>query len=150
MQEAIGLALCVLLIIVVVDDLKAFTIRNATVLALVGLFVLKSVAIGGKGQFWEHAAFGGAIFGLLLLAYAAKLAGGGDVKLLSAAFLWFGLPCSAAFSIALVMTTLVYALLARIGFMPVAKKPSGRRHSVRAEHCGGLGADGILPVLTRM
>ena len=89
------------------------------------MFALKSIAVGGKGQFWGHAAFGGAVFGLLLLAYAAKLAGGGDVKLLSAAFLWFGLPCSAAFSIALVLTTLVYALLARIGLLPVRKSPRG-------------------------
>ncbi len=147
MHLAIGLALCVLLMIVVVDDLKYFTIRNATVLALVGLFAVKSVAARRNELLPGHLAFGGAVFCLLLLAYAANLAGGGDIKLLSAAFLWFGLPCSAAFSVALVVTTLAYSLIARMGSRADAQKPTGRCHSVRPGHCGGLGPDGILPLL---
>jgi Flp pilus assembly protein protease CpaA len=72
------------------------------------------------------------MFAVLLLMYVLMNArgrmGGGDVKLLGAAFLWLGIENAFAFSPFLIAFTLAYALLAKLGGVPrqmVAARTNG-------------------------
>ena len=123
----IRVALAAILIFVAFDDLRNFQIRNEAVAALVVLFLLKA-ALGGR--YWEafsHAVFAAAILGAFLFMYAKELLGGGDVKLLGAAFLWLGMDNSFLFSLFLLAFTIVYALLAKFGSVPTRTIAAGTK-----------------------
>jgi len=111
----IHIALAAILVYVILDDFRNLRIRNEAVAALIVLYVLKE-AIGGRyGEAVSHAAFAAVLFVLLLLFYARNLLGGGDVKLLVAAFLWLGIENSFLFSLLLLTFSVLYWLLAMLG-----------------------------------
>ncbi|MCI0466160.1 MAG: prepilin peptidase [Beijerinckiaceae bacterium] len=100
------------------DDLRNYRIRNEAVAALVVLYLLKIILLGQFAEASYHAIFAALMFLGLLAAYARGLLGGGDVKLLGAAFLWLGLDSSLLFSLFLIAFTLMYAALAKLGAVP--------------------------------
>ena len=67
------------------------------------------------------------MFALFFAMYAFGWMGGGDVKLLSVAFLWIGLDNALPFAFLLVAFTLAY--VAAVNFLPIAlpvKQAGGR------------------------
>jgi prepilin peptidase CpaA len=103
---------------VIFDDLRNLRIRNEAVAALTVLFLLRA-AVGGQYQeALRHAVFAAVMFAVFLLMYARGLLGGGDVKLLGAAFLWLGIEHSFVFLLFLLAFTILYALLAKLGAVP--------------------------------
>lgn len=115
-------ALAAILIFVILDDLRNYRIRNEAVAALTVLFLLRTALRGRYQEALSHVAFAAVMFAVLLLMYGLMNArgrmGGGDVKLLGAAFLWLGIEHSFDFSLFLIAFTLAYALLAKLGSVP--------------------------------
>ena len=72
-------------------DLKEFRIPNAIPLALMALFLIKATAMTEIAVWPGHLAAFGLTFALGLTAFAFGALGGGDVKLMTAIALWFGL-----------------------------------------------------------
>jgi prepilin peptidase CpaA len=117
----------IILIFVAFEDLRNFQIRNEAVVALVVLFLLRA-AIGGR--YWEafsHSAFAAVMFGVLLFMYSRGLLGGGDVKLLGAAFLWLGISQSFLFSLFFLAFTITYGLFAKLGLVPKRAVAAGTK-----------------------
>jgi prepilin peptidase CpaA len=119
MIEAVILAaVAALLTFVVVDDLRNLRIRNEAVVALALLFLFDTVLTGHYREGLAHAAFAAVMTSLILVFYAKGVMGGGDVKLLGVAFLWLGTEHSFVFSLLLLVFTLAYALLGKLGALP--------------------------------
>jgi prepilin peptidase CpaA len=121
-EALILVALAAILIFVILDDLRNYRIRNEAVAALAVLFLLRTALRGRYQEAMSHAAFAAVMFVVLLLMYVLMNArgrmGGGDVKLLGAAFLWLGIEHAFVFSLFLIAFTLAYALLAKLGGVP--------------------------------
>jgi Flp pilus assembly protein protease CpaA len=121
-EGLILVALAAILISVILDDLRNYRIRNEAVAALAVLFLLRTALRGRYQEALSHAAFAAVMFAVLLLMFVLMNArgrmGGGDVKLLGAAFLWLGIENSFEFSLFLLAFTLAYALLAKFGSVP--------------------------------
>jgi len=121
-EALIHFALAAILIFVIIDDLRNYRIQNEAVAALAVLFLLRTALRGCYQEALAHAAFAAVMFAVLLLMYVLMNArgrmGGGDVKLLGAAFLWLGIENSFVFLLFLIAFTLAYALLAKFGSVP--------------------------------
>lgn len=112
-----GLA-CVMLALIVVDDLRQFRIRNVGVLTLFALFVFACMVGSVEGSWLWHTIFASAVLVTLLGAFSLRLLGAGDVKLLSAASLWIGPEGAMMFAVALLLSTILYCLGAIANLLP--------------------------------
>jgi prepilin peptidase CpaA len=82
-------------------------------------------------------------FALLMLAggayaYSLQQIGGGDLKLLTVAFLWTGPWLAAPFVILLLAFTLVYYFAARLGFAAARRTSAGLRIPLAPSLAGAL------------
>jgi prepilin peptidase CpaA len=103
-------------------DLKHYKISNELILALA---VLYFVHAGGTGQWMSiprNGSFAIAIFVVLLWFYSRDWIGGGDVKILTVAFLWVGIDCAFLFSILLVVFTTLHVVGTKLGFATVNRQ----------------------------
>ena len=91
-------------------DLKEFKIRNELIYLLVGLFVLHAILTGRWTTIYWNIAHG--------------MVGGGDVKILTVAFLWVGIDYALALALLTLAFSTLHAAAAKIGWM-------------RAEYAGG-------------
>jgi prepilin peptidase CpaA len=98
-------------------DLREFKIRNELVLVLVGLFVLHAILTGQWVEiYWNFAV----AFGILVISvvfYIRKGMGGGDVKLLTVAFLWAGLTGMLPLALSLLVFAVLQAIAVWYGLM---------------------------------
>jgi prepilin peptidase CpaA len=86
-----SLLLTGLLLAACITDLRAFRIPNAIALAVIALVPIKA-AVMADGIAWaDHALACALMLALGFGAFAFGLVGGGDVKLLTALALWFGM-----------------------------------------------------------
>ena len=99
-----------------VTDLKHYKIRNELILVLIGLFVLHTLSSGH----WVSAAWNlglaTVIFAFLAYFYARRWMGGGDVKILTVAFLWTGVECALVFAILLFLFASLHSVAIRLGW----------------------------------
>jgi Flp pilus assembly protein protease CpaA len=72
-----------------------------------------------------HGAFAAVLFVILALMYHFGTMGGGDLKLLTVAFLWLGFEHAFLFCILLCLASLVYVVVAKFGWVP-SRKIGGR------------------------
>jgi len=110
-----------------ITDLKEFKIRNEIVLMLAGLFVIYAVASGRVTFLPIHVAFAALMLLGLLYAYAREQLGGGDLKLLTVAFLWAGPWLTAPFLIFLVAFTGLAYFAATRGWIASRASDAGLR-----------------------
>ncbi len=82
-------------------DFRTFKIRNESVALLLVLYALYAIPLRPRTEILFDALFAAVVFGFLLIPYARKLIGGGDVKFLAVACLWTGTHCALLFSSAL-------------------------------------------------
>ena len=101
---------------VAVTDLKAYKIRNEVMLLLISLFVLHALASGRWLNLGWNIALAALVLGFLVFFYARGWMGGGDVKILTVAFLWIGTDCALVFAILLSVFASLHALTARLGW----------------------------------
>jgi prepilin peptidase CpaA len=104
-----------------VTDLKRYQIRNELVLLLAGLFVVHSVVSGRwHGMIW-NVGLAVLILVVLLYFYSQRLMGGGDVKLLTVAFLWVGVDCALPFALLLLLFASLHVLAGKLGWVDVQR-----------------------------
>ena len=65
------------------------------------------------------------MFALMLVAYAQNLIGGGDLKILTFAFLWVGIQCGLPFAVLLFVFRSLHTIAAKLGWVG-AQRLEGR------------------------
>jgi prepilin peptidase CpaA len=113
----VAVASCVLFY-VAFADLQNYKIKNEMVLLLAALYLAYVIASGTWNDVPSHLGVAFLIFVVLLVCYSYRMLGGGDVKLLTVAFLWVGMDCALPFAVVMlaitgVHTGLIYFGLAR-------------------------------------
>jgi prepilin peptidase CpaA len=114
-----------LLLYVAANDLREFKIKNELILLLGVLFFVHAGLSGRWVSLQWNLGFAALMFALMLWAYAQKLMGGGDLKLLTVGFLWAGVHCAIPFVLILMVFALLHALAARLGWVR-AERANGR------------------------
>jgi prepilin peptidase CpaA len=123
---------------VALTDLREFKVRNEFVVVLASLYVVYALSSGAwVSMQWNFA------FALLMLAagtyaYSLQHIGGGDLKLLTVAFLWTGPWLAAPFVILLLMFTIVYYVAAKLGFAAARRTSAGLRIPLAPSLAGAL------------
>src|SRR5277367_5377553 len=123
---------------VALTDLREFKVRNEFVAILAGLFVAHALCSGAwVSMQWNFA------FALLMLAggtyaYSLQQIGGGDLKLLTVAFLWTGPWLAGPFVILLLIFTVIYYFAARLGFAAARPTSAGLRIPLAPSLAGAL------------
>jgi prepilin peptidase CpaA len=117
----IAAALAAVLIYIIFDDLKNYRVRNEAIAAILILFVVDALNAGQYQELLRHLGLAAAMLLVFLLIYAFGLMGGGDAKLLAAAFLYLNIRAWTPFVLALCAITLLYALAARLRMAPSRK-----------------------------
>jgi prepilin peptidase CpaA len=131
----LALASCVLFY-VGFADLQNYKIKNEMVLILAMLYFAYVFAAGTWHDALWHVAVALVVFMLLLSCYAYAMLGGGDVKLLTVAFLWVGMECASLFSIVLLLIAGAHATLVYIGLVG-AQTINGRKRIAYAPAIAG-------------
>jgi prepilin peptidase CpaA len=103
------------LLYVAFTDLKEYKVRNELVLVLAGLFILHAVLSGRWTMLHWNVGFALVMFAVMLYFYSQNLMGGGDLKLLTVAFLWVGLACALPFAVLMLIFAALHTLLAKLG-----------------------------------
>jgi prepilin peptidase CpaA len=106
------------LLYVAVVDLKRYTIPNAAVFVLAALFLAHTAVTGRWSVVPWHLAIAGIVFAALLYFYSRSWMGGGDVKMLTVAFLWIGSDRALAFAILLCFFVSIHGLAAKLKWLP--------------------------------
>src|SRR5262249_34767067 len=109
------------------NDLRRFKIRNELIIALGILFIIYAFVSGRWASALWNVAFAAMMFAAMLLLYARRLMGGGDVKLLGVAFLWIGIDCALPFAVLLLAFAGVHAIAARLGWAEVQRASDDAR-----------------------
>jgi prepilin peptidase CpaA len=146
---AVLLVTAALLLTMAVQDLRHYTISNTLVLALAGLFVAHALLSGRWLVLPENLAFALVLFVFLIICYSRGWMGGGDVKLLTVAFLWVGIGCALPFSLLLLLFASLHALAAKLKWV-AARTENGRSKiafapSVSAALIGSFAAGCVAP-----
>jgi prepilin peptidase CpaA len=102
------------LLYVAFTDLKEYTVRNELVLVLAGLFFLHAVLSGRWTSLHWNLGLALVMFAVMLYFYSQKLMGGGDLKLLTVAFLWVGLSCALPFAVLMLIFAALHTLSAKL------------------------------------
>lgn len=131
-------------------DLRHFIIPNSLVVALVLLFFVYAWQSGRSASIPSHVAFSLTISLVTLVFYARGWAGGGDMKIMAAAFLWVGLECALAFALLLLVFSGGHAVAARLGWLAARKDERARMRipfapSVAAAMIGTILLGCLLP-----
>src|SRR4051812_13705210 len=103
-----------ILLWIAATDLCSFKIPNNIILVLVVLFCIYMLVSGRWVMLHWNVGFAALMFVLLLVCYAQNWMGGGDVKLLTVAFLWTGAHCALVFSLMMLALALMHALFAKL------------------------------------
>ncbi len=108
-------------------DLKHYKISNELIFLLIGLFFLYSLL----SDRWIAAAWNlglaAGIFLFLIYFYTRHWMGGGDVKILTVAFLWTGIECALPFVILLLLFVSLHTIAARFGWVGSQQIDDDRR-----------------------
>jgi prepilin peptidase CpaA len=112
------------------NDLKHFQIRNELIGLLTALFLLHAFLSGRWPEIPWNAGLAFVVFIAMLYFYSQNLMGGGDVKLLTVAFLWVGTGCALPFAVLLALCAALHALAARLGWVTVQRVGDDRRQRI--------------------
>jgi prepilin peptidase CpaA len=115
-QVVLVIASC-LLFYVSLLDLKEYRIRNELVVVLAGMFVLYAVLSGRWVTIHWNIGFALLMFLIMLVAYTRNLMGGGDLKILTVAFLWVGVDCALLFAVLLLVFAALHTVAAKLGWL---------------------------------
>lgn len=99
-------------------DFRTFKIRNSSVVLLLLLYGMYAFVFRTRYEILFNVVLGGVMFGLLLLFYAKRAVGGGDVKFVPVVALWVGTHCALLFSILLLAFIALHLIVVRLGWAP--------------------------------
>jgi prepilin peptidase CpaA len=111
-------------------DLKHYQIRNEVIAVLGGLFVLHAVLSGRWPGLPWNVGLALLVFVVMLYFYSQNLMGGGDVKLLTVAFLWVGIDCALPFAILLSLFAAIHAGAGKLGWAEVRQAGEDKRSRI--------------------
>jgi prepilin peptidase CpaA len=117
-----------LLFYIALTDLREFKIRNDLIIVLLCLFGAHALLSGRWVSLYWNIGFALLFFLVLLYNYSRKLVGGGDVKLLTVAFLWVGVGYALPFTMLMLVFAIGHAIAAWMGWAKVQQ--TGRRKMV--------------------
>lgn len=120
-------------------DFRNFKICNEAVMVLAGLYFLFALVSGSWTSVPWNVGFAALMLAAMLYGYSVQKVGGGDLKLLTVAFLWTGPRLLGPFAILLLIFVGVHYLAARFGFAAAEQTPAGLKDS--AGSVGGGSAD---------
>jgi prepilin peptidase CpaA len=129
---------CVTLFWVALTDLVEFKIRNEFVIAVAGLYLAHAVVSGQWQSVPQNVAFATIMLAFMLYAYALEQIGGGDLKLLAAAFLWTGPWSAAPFALLLSIFCMAYYFAAKLGWATARKTKAGLRSPLAPSIAGAM------------
>src|SRR5437016_730956 len=98
-------------------DLREYKIRNELIYLLVGLFFVHCVLTGRWSGIYWNVALALIVFLSTLWFYSRRMIGGGDVKIVTVAFLWVGIDYALALALLTLAFSALHAVLAKIGWM---------------------------------
>jgi prepilin peptidase CpaA len=117
-SELVLIATAVVLFYVAHNDLRHYKIRNELIAVLAALCFIHATVSGRWIELQWNIAFAAVMFVAMLVLYAQRLMGGGDVKLLAVAFLWVGIGCALPFAVLLLLFAGLHVLASRLGWVP--------------------------------
>lgn len=106
-----------LLFYVSLTDLRDYRISNELVLVIGALFFLYAFLSGRWVSMHWNIGFASLMFVIMLLAYTQRLMGGGDLKILTVAFLWVGVDCALLFAVLLIVCAAMLTAAAKLGWI---------------------------------
>jgi prepilin peptidase CpaA len=106
------------LLFAAIADLKRYTIGNTLILALAVLFAVFTVVTGRWTALVWNVGIATLLFVVLFYFYSRSWMGGGDVKLLTVAFLWIGSDCALLFAILLCAFASIHGAAAKLNWVP--------------------------------
>ena len=115
-----------LLLYIAVTDFREFKIRNELIISLAVLYFVHAAMSGRWVSMHWNIGFAALMFALMLYAYSQRLMGGGDIKLLTVAFLWLGLWCAFPFAVFLLIFAAAHTIAAKYGWVSV-QEVGGRK-----------------------
>jgi prepilin peptidase CpaA len=127
---------CAVLFYVAFADLQNYKIKNELVMLLAALYGAYVFATGTWSEALTHVMVAALIFVVMLVFYSYGLLGGGDVKLLTVAFLWVGKDCALLFAVVMLAITGVHAGLVYLRVLG-AQMINGRRRIAYAPAIAG-------------
>lgn len=125
-SESVLILTAAILFYIALTDLREFKIRNDLIIVLLGLFFVHAVLSGRWVTLYWNLGFALFFFLILLYNYSRKLVGGGDVKLLTVAFLWVGVTYALPFTLLLLAFAIVHAIAAWLGWARVQQTGHGK------------------------
>jgi prepilin peptidase CpaA len=111
-------------------DLKHYRIPNELIAVLGALFVLHAFLSGRWHDIPWNAGFALLVLAVMLYFYAQNLMGGGDVKLLTVAFLWVGIECALPFAVLLAAFATMHAIAGKLGWAEVQNGGDDKRSRI--------------------
>jgi prepilin peptidase CpaA len=112
---------------VALTDFKQFKIGNELILVLVGLFAVHALLSGRWASAHWNLAFAAPMFCVMAYFYAKNWMGGGDVKILTVAFLWIGFGCAFPFAVLLAVFAGVHVAAAKFRWVEVQQVGDQKR-----------------------
>jgi len=98
-------------------DLKHYKISNELILLLIGLFFLYLLVSDRWSAAVWNVGLAAGVFLFLVFPYTRHWMGGGDVKMLTVAFLWTGVECALPFVVLLLVFVCLHTIAAKFGWM---------------------------------
>jgi prepilin peptidase CpaA len=131
-------ATAAILLWVAVNDFRSFKIPNNIILVLVALFCLYVLVSGRWVVLHWHVIFAAFMFLLLLVCYAQNWIGGGDVKLLTVAYLWTGTHCALVFSLLMLAFAALHIVLVQFEWVQAQRIEGRNKVAFAPAIAGGL------------
>jgi prepilin peptidase CpaA len=125
LANAVLVATATILFYVAVNDLREYKIRNEIVITIICLYGIYAFLSGEWVRAYWNVGIALFIFVFLLIFYARGWLGGGDVKILTAGFLWAGDRYALIFSVLLLIFASLHVVLIRMGLL-AARMVRGR------------------------
>lgn len=115
-SEIILVVTAALLLYAAFNDLKHYKIRNELIVVLVVLYCAYALFSGRWITAHWNFAFAFLMFIVMCFFYSRRLMGGGDLKLLTAAFLWVGFDCALLFALLLLGFSVLHLGAVKLGW----------------------------------
>jgi len=123
---------------VALTDFKLFKIRNELIVVLIGLFIIHALLSGRWVSAYWNLALAAFLFAVMLYFYSQNLMGGGDVKILTVAFLWIGLDCALVFAVLMAIFAMVHVAAAKFRWVKVQQVGEHKRIPLAPSVAGAM------------
>jgi prepilin peptidase CpaA len=110
-----------------ITDLKRYTISNTYILTLVVLLIAYTAITGRWSTLAWNVVIATLLFVVLFFFYSRAWMGGGDVKILTVAFLWIASDCALLFAILLCAFASIHGVAAKLNWAPSQNTSGDKR-----------------------